>query len=248
MSVNEIDDPDRIGPSRLGVEFAALASRLKDARTVRDVLDRVARAGLDLVAGADFVSVTLRGADGTFHTPVETDQLATELDRLQYRLDEGPCVEATRTPGLGMVASADLAGDGVFPHWGPPAARLGVGSALAVGLAPTVGPPRVGALNFYSRTTGGLDGADQDVALVLAAHASVALASSTALTAADLEATQLRAALQTRDVIGQAKGILMERRGISADEAFDVLRRASQSLNLKLTQVAETVATRRAEL
>ena len=64
----------------------------------------------------------------------------------------------------------------------------------------------------------------------------------------ELEVAQLRQALQSRDVIGQAKGILMERRGISADEAFDVLRRASQSLNIKLTTVAQTLVDRRAEI
>ena len=65
--------------------------------------------------------------------------------------------------------------------------------------------------------------------------------------AADL-GDQLAEALESRDVIGQAKGILMERRGISADDAFDTLRRASQALNVKLAQVAETLVERRAEI
>jgi AmiR/NasT family two-component response regulator len=67
-------------------------------------------------------------------------------------------------------------------------------------------------------------------------------------TAADLELATLRQAISSRDVIGQAKGILMERRGIGADEAFQILRKASQSLNVKLTQVAETLVERRSEL
>jgi AmiR/NasT family two-component response regulator len=69
-----------------------------------------------------------------------------------------------------------------------------------------------------------------------------------ASSSAELESAQLRRALQSRDVIGQAKGILMERRGISADEAFAVLRAASQSLNVKLTQVARTLVERRDDL
>jgi AmiR/NasT family two-component response regulator len=84
--------------------------------------------------------------------------------------------------------------------------------------------------------------------VILAAHASTALAATMASTAAELESAQLQQALTTRDVIGQAKGILMERRGISADEAFDALRRASQSLNVKLTQVAQTLVDRRADI
>jgi AmiR/NasT family two-component response regulator len=62
------------------------------------------------------------------------------------------------------------------------------------------------------------------------------------------EIVTLRRALESRDVIGQAKGILMERRGIDEDEAFDVLRTASQALNVKLARVAETLASRRAEI
>jgi hypothetical protein len=123
-----------------------------------------------------------------------------------------------------------------------------VHSVLAVGLFPDGDGPRMGALNVYSCTRAGLDELDRDVAVVLAAHASTALASTMASSSAELESAQLRRALQSRDVIGQAKGILMERRGISADEAFAVLRAASQSLNVKLTQVAQTLVERRADL
>ena len=130
---------------------------------------------------------------------------------------------------------------------------LGAHSVLAVGLFPrsvTDAPvgERLGALNIYSLERGGLDARDRDLALVLGAHVSTALAATAASTAAELEVAQLREALRTRDVIGQAKGILMERRGISADEAFDTLRSASQSLNVKLAQVAETLVTHRAEI
>ena len=83
---------------------------------------------------------------------------------------------------------------------------------------------------------------------MLAAHASTALAATMAATSAELESAQLRQALQSRDVIGQAKGILMERRKITADEAFDVLRSASQTLNVKLAQVAQTLVDHRAEV
>lgn len=232
----------------LAGQFVRLAERLLEASTVHEVLTRVVDAGRAVVAGADLVSVTMRDSDGRFHTPVGTDSLASRLDELQYRLDEGPCVEATRTPGLGLVASADLAAGAEFPAWGPAAARAGVRSVLAVGLFPGGEIPRLGALNLYSFAPDGFTATDPDIALVLAAHASTALVGTKAVTAAELEAAQLKEALASRDVIGQAKGILMERRGISAAEAFDVLRSASQSLNVKLAQLAETLASRRAEL
>jgi GAF domain-containing protein len=236
---------DGTGP--LAAEFLRLAENLASATTVHGVLTRVAEAACVAVPGAEIVSVTMRGQDG-FHTPVETDPLASRLDEVQYRFDEGPCVEATRTPGLGLTHSVDLGAGLEFPRFGPAAAALGARSVLAVGLFPQGGPPRLGALNLYSTRVGGLDALDRDLALILAAHASTALAATLALTAVELEAAQLRRAIDSRDVIGQAKGILMERRGISADEAFDTLRRASQALNVKLATVAQTLVERRAEV
>jgi len=228
--------------------FTALARTLLDATTVSEVLDRVVVAARAVVPGADLVSVTVRAPDGRFHTPVETAELATQLDELQYDLDQGPCVEATRTPGPGLVGSSDLVNGIEFPAWGPAAAAVGVNSVFAVGMFPDGGTPRLGALNFYCFAAGGLDDVDRDMAMVLAAHASTALAATEAHSAHAVKAAQLNEALRSRDVIGQAKGILMERRGITEDEAFDVLRVASQSLNIKLALVAETLASRRADL
>jgi GAF domain-containing protein len=231
----------------LAAEFVRLAESLLDATTVHGVLERVVHAARVAVPGADLVSVTLRTDEG-FTTPVYTHELTLRLDEVQYRLGEGPCVESTRTPGLGLTYSGDLAAGVEFPAFGPAAAELGARSVMAVGLFPEGETPRYGALNLYAFDAHGLDELDRDLALILAAHASTALAATVASTAAELEAAQLRQALQSRDVIGQAKGILMERRGISADDAFDVLRRASQSLNIKLATVAQTLVDRRAEI
>lgn len=242
------DAPGELPCGPLAEEFVRLASYLADASTVRGVLQRVVDSARVVVPGADLVSVTMRADDG-FHTPVETDALASRLDHLQYRFDEGPCVEATRTPGLGVTFCADLATSTLYPRFGTAAAEMGARSLLAVGLFPGGGGvPRMGALNLYSYDVAGLDELDRDLALVLAAHASTALAATMAYTAADLEIAGLRTALNSRDVIGQAKGILMERRGISADDAFETLRRASQALNVKLAEVAQTLVDRRAEI
>jgi hypothetical protein len=232
----------------LAGEFMRLAEHLMDATTVHGVLQRVVDAARAAIPGADLVSITMRG-DDRYHTPVQTDLLASRLDEEQYRLGEGPCVESTRTPGLGLTYSGDLGAGREYPRFGPVAATLGVHSVLAVGLFPAGGAvPRTGALNLYSFQVDGIDELDRDLAVILAAHASTALAATLASTASELEVAQLRQALNSRDVIGQAKGILMERRGISADEAFDALRRASQSLNVKLIRVAQTLVERRADI
>jgi hypothetical protein len=235
-------------PGAVAAEFALLAERLLAAATVGAVLQGVVEAGLVVADGADLVSVTLRTPDGRFGTPVATDGLATSLDHLQYQLDEGPCVEATRTPGLGVVGSADVGAGREFPAWGPAAGSAGIGSVLAVGLFPEIGSSRVGALNFYSFQRNGLDRTDRDMALVLAAHASTALAATRATTEAEIEKAHLLEALSSRDVIGQAKGILMQRRGIGADEAFAILQKAARELNVRLVEVSHALANRRTPL
>jgi hypothetical protein len=250
MSVDHDDGqrPDLATPAAVVGEFVKLAQELLEASTVHAVLDRVVTATVAVVPGADLASVTLRAPDGKFDTPVATSPTALTLDEVQYDLGEGPCLEASRTPGQGMVATSDLRASDTFPRWGPAAVEHGVHSVLALGLFLGQEPARMGALNIYSTRPDGLDRADRDIALILAAHATTALAGTLATAAADLQNTQLREALRSRDVIGQAKGILMERRGVDQEAAFDILRSASQSLNIKLVRVAETVAQRRAEL
>lgn len=237
---------DTLGP--LAGEFVKLAERLMDDTTVLGVLNRVVHAAKAVVPGADLVSVTTRATGGGFETPVRTDLLAVQLDELQYRFVEGPCVAATLKDGLGVTFDADVGAGRCYPRWGPAAAAAGVHSVLAVGLFPDTDGRRLGALNAYSRDRGGLDEHDRDLLLVLAAHASTALAATLATNAAELEAAQLREALRSRDVIGQAKGILMERRGCTEEEAFETLRQASQSLNVKLARVAETLVENRTRL
>ena len=233
----------------LAGQFAELTRGLLTAGHVAGVLEQVVDMALALLPGADFASVTLRAPDGTFHTPVRSHEVAAQLDHVQYETDEGPCVACAEPTGPALAYSVDLADDGQWPKWGPIAVRAGVGSILATTLLPSARPPRYsGALNIYSWRPHGLDKTDQTAALLLATHASLALAHTQAVEFAELQAEQLRTAIDSRDVIGQAKGILMDRRGITADEAFDLLRRMSQDLNIKLAELAHTLATRHTEL
>jgi hypothetical protein len=106
---------------------------------------------------------------------------------------------------LGLTFSGDLAQGVQFPNFGPAAAEMGAHSVLAVGLFPDGEKDRFGALNIYSYQAGGLNELDRDLALILAAHASTALAGTLAATSAELETAQLRQALQSRDVIGRPR-------------------------------------------
>ncbi|GAA4844146.1 GAF and ANTAR domain-containing protein [Pseudonocardia benzenivorans] len=229
-------------------EFSMLAAALGKTATPEDALRLIVEAAGAMVPAADLVSVTIHLDDGTFETAVCTEPLAARLDELQYRLREGPCLLASSRAGLGVFASSDLGADTRLARWGPAAAHDGVHSALAVGLFAHEEPPRLGALNFLSRGRGGLDGADLDAAVVLAAHTAAVLDTRRAALAAERTNENLRAALRNRDVIGQAKGILMEREGITEEQAFEILRSVSQRMNVKLADIAGTVTQRRCEL
>jgi GAF domain-containing protein len=235
--------------SQLASEFRELTTSLLASGTVAEALERVVFTARDIVTGADLISVTLRDQDGTFHTPVHTDPMATRLDELQYSYDEGACVTAADPNGPAIAASEVLAEDDRWPRFGPAAADLGYHSLVSTALLVDARPPRLsGALNVYSHKPRGIPRSDWDILLLLATHASLALATTRAVTHSQLQQAQLRQALDSRDVIGQAKGILMGRRGITADAAFDVLRRTSQELNIKLHELAETIATRHYDL
>lgn len=226
----------------LAREFAALTGALLASGSVADVLARVVAAVRRVVPGADMVSVTLRDGDGRFHTPVETDPAASSIDEAQYTSGCGPCVEAARADGPALAFSDDLAAESRWSDFAHAAVGHGFHSVLAISLIPDAVPPRLpGALNVYATDRRAFTFADRDRLILLATHASLALATCVAVSDAGLQETQLRQAIASRDVIGQAKGILMARRGLTAEEAFDVLRRTSQDLNVKLVELAGTV-------
>jgi len=240
-------DPGDSAHSPLARQFAEFSRLLLTAGTVADALSHVADAATEIMPGADLVTVTLRDRDGRLHTPVESAPLGVELDELQDRFGEGPCLDAARSPGPAYRYSSDLAVDPEWPRFGPAAAELGFHSVLSTALLPE--GRLSGALNIFSRKPGILrDEADRDRALLLATHATLAVSTTEAVRLAGLREAQLREAIGSRDIIGQAKGILMHRRGISADEAFELLRRTSQELNVKLAEIARTIATRHREL
>jgi len=249
-----IDSPSDSGEIDEGLSqpFIALADALfavdRDAGVV-GVVERVIDAAQSIVPGADVVSAVLRGPDGRLDTVAFSHPAAQKADALQDETGEGPSHTAMHCSGVGASTARLTSGDSPWPAFAERAAgELELHAVLSTGMFPGGTPPRFGALNFYSWSPDGLDGADRDMALVLAAHAATAISAVQASTAHELRESQLQEALQSRDVIGQAKGVLMERRGLSSDEAFDVLRRTSQDLNVKLRDVAQTLVTRRSEL
>jgi hypothetical protein len=205
----------------------------------QDALEALLRTVVSLarttVASADgaSVSITMRG---DYMTASATDDVVRELDAVQYQERSGPCVEAIET---GERVSVDLADDGRYPRFADAAQRRFMTAVLSTPLSTLEGA--IGALNCYSASVSEFPPVDVGVAAQLARHASVLLDTAATVSSATSTNEQLHQALLSRDLIGQAKGILMERRGCSAEDAFDELRRVSQRDNRKLTAVARDV-------
>jgi GAF domain-containing protein len=172
----------------------------------------------------------IRDRGRRFETVGPTHDDVRRADHLQDELDEGPCVDAaveSRT-----VVSNDVVSDRRWPHWGPRIAGLGLASVLSSEIH--ADGQRVGALNVYGGSGHEFTREDMEVAAVLAQHVSVALRF-----ARQIEG--LHAALDSRTVIGQAQGVLMERYGVDADRSFSILRRFSQDRNIRLVEIARAV-------
>ena len=224
----------------LALAFAEIARHLYEAGTFEEVLSRIAEVTVSTVVGCQRASVTLK-QDGALRTVASTHAAATKVDHAQYQTGQGPCLDAVDNAMVYAPAFPD-------PRWPRLAARLtesGVHSTVSYQLAavaPLTDACLGGSLNSYATSQHAFDVEAREIGLVLAAHASVAAGAVRERTTLEQLGRQLHEALSSRDVIGQAKGILMEQLHITPEDAFDALRRASQRLNLKLREIAQNLA------
>ncbi len=222
-------------PEDLGTAVRTLSRLLLAEETLETTLHRVASLACRTLSPCDLASVTMI-TDGRPSTPVHTDPEADDLDRAQYRSQRGPCLEAY---DVGQVVRRTIADGGAgWPEFTAEAKKSGVRSVLAVPLVDSDRP--LGALNLYSKTDSYSE-ADEDTAVLFSEQAAVACANAEVYWRTYSLTEHLREALESRDIIGQAKGILMARRGCTPDVAFEALRKVSQHRNIKLRQIAEQV-------
>jgi len=215
---------------RLAARLAEISSDLQGAPTEDLTFDAVVRRAVEVVPGCDACSITLRRGRKQVETIAATDDVVAELDAAQYALDEGPCLEAAFERG--SVVAADLAHALAWPRWADRAQEAGIGSVMAIRLHTE--RETLGALNLYSRTRGAFDEEAVDIAVVYAAHATDAMSRARLVTG-------LRAALESRHLIGMAQGVLAVKYDISFERAFEVLHRYSNDTNTKLRDVAALV-------
>jgi GAF domain-containing protein len=211
--------------------MAKVATDMRDEASHELTVRTIATHAAEVVPDTESASVTVQRRHQTFETVSATDDLALRADELQYRLGEGPCVEALMKAD--WFRSGDAHGDPRWPAWGPAAGELGVGSVLSVNML--AGSQPIGTLNLYSTRRGGFADPDEvDLALLYARHAAHALESARLVDG-------LQAAVSSRHTIGIAQGILIERYGLTVDQSFNFLRRVSSHTNTKVTAIASQI-------
>jgi len=216
------------GQDELAVHLSELARDLQDQPTLQATLERIVEAAVANVPGACMAGISQVEDRHRIDTPAGTDELVFRVDRAQYDVGEGPCLSTIYEDQT--VRLPDTGTDDRWPKFSRVARELGVGSMLSFQLY--VKGTNLGALNLYSPEPNAFDDECEHIGLLFAGHAGVAFAGSQ-------RQAQLNHAIAGRDLIGQAKGILMERFKITSEQAFGLLVRASQTGNVKLRDVAE---------
>jgi GAF domain-containing protein len=215
-------------------------AQLAEVLTAEEEIGRVLQRSVDQlvgsVPGADMASVTvLRGEVG--ETVASSNERVWAIDSDQYATGDGPCLEASRTGEVVRVGVEEATER--WPEFSSSARAAGVASYLCHPLF--IDEEFAGSLNLYSEQPHGFS--DFDVALLrlYLTAASAAIANARRYAKARTLAEHLKKALDSRALIDQALGVLMTRRGISAEQAFDELARESQNTNTKLRDLAARV-------
>jgi len=203
-------------------------------RTLSDVLDEIVAIAAKGIPGAESTSITLLRGDEAF-TAAHAGEMSLAADELQYDRGYGPCMDAGR--GNVVLRVDDMAEETRWPDYSKKVQEVGVRSSLSVPL-PYQGAS-IGALNNYSSQVAAFASPEALQAGVEVAEAvAVAVVNADAHARVVDQAHNMRLAMNSRAVIEQAKGVLMAQRGVDAEQAFDMLREASQRYNRKLRDIA----------
>ena len=213
------------GRSAESLEILARALHVKNAE-LEPTLEAIASTAVTMLSPARYAALTVLSR-GELIPRASTGEPPLLLDRLQQKLGDGPCIHAAKYQSVFRIE--DTGEDDRWPEFCAEAGRLEVRSMLCVPL--WIHERGLGALSLYADRPAAFSDPHERVAVLLATFAALALAEAQ-------RADQMQDALGNRDVIGQAKGILMERHRVTADAAFGVLSRVSQAENLKLAEIA----------
>jgi GAF domain-containing protein len=225
-----MDVPGSDAKHELAVRMAELVRDIAAPRPLEKVLAEVTAAAVDLIPRTDVAGVLLVKKGGEFESVAQTDSLVAQLDQLQHQFGEGPCADAALQEMV--VRTDDLRDESRWPRYAPAAVEKGVLGSLSFKLY--TADRTAGALNLFSFEAGVWEAEHEIIGSVFAAHAAAAILAAR-------HGEQLQSAISTRDRIGQAKGIIMERFEVDDVRAFELLRLLSQESQLKLVDVAQRV-------
>lgn len=216
--------------SAVAATFAELARIVHGQPGLDEVCQAIVDAATHLVPGCDHASIMLRER-GRFRTAASSDAVAHRVDELEREVGAGPCVDAIENESYQL--DADIAVHSRWPRLGERVlAETPVRGMAGYGLL--VDGRKTGALNLFSDEPNALTAESADAGVVLASFASVALGGSSS----HEEARTLAEGMASNREIGMAIGLLMASHGLSADEAFATLRKASSHLNRKISAIA----------
>jgi GAF domain-containing protein len=218
-------------PHEVAQTLSDLARSLEHETSPEATLNAIVAAAVQTVPGAQYAGITAVQGRRKVSTPAATDQLVREIDAAQYQTGQGPCLDAAYTHRT--VRLSDMASEDRWPQFTGRTLAMGIRSMLSFQLY-VIGN-NLGALNLYSEHVDAFGDESEDVGQLFASHAAVAMVGARMR-------QDFATAMSMRDQIGQAKGILMERHRVTADQAFELLARASQQTNTKLTEVAHMLA------
>jgi GAF domain-containing protein len=227
-------DPDVDSGTELARHLAGIATVMMTPDGSTSLPERILSLAIASMDSCDDAGLC---GEGGLNTHSALTAAMAQLDALQTQVGHGPCLDALG--GQDTVYVPDLLEDQTWPLFSPEAVRRGLRSALAYRLA--LGGETLGALQLYAHLPGAFNANERAQGLILATFAGLALGQAKAQEAEEARIENLETALSSREVIGQAQGILMERERITADQAFQLLRRSSQHLNRKLRVVAQDI-------
>jgi transcriptional regulator with GAF, ATPase, and Fis domain len=223
-----VNDPTEVAATHLRIAEIVQELYGRDDVDSDTVIAELAEHAAAEIPGAQYAGVTVTRNGKHIDTPAATHKWPILLDEIQQRHREGPCLTAAWEEKT--VHVKDLTTDERFPLYARDVlAQTPIRSVMSFQM--WIAGETMGALNVYAETPNVFNTDTREVGLVFAAHSSVAWNAAR-------RDEQFKRALASRDVIGQAKGMLMERYGVSAIQAFDLLRKLSQDSNTPLIQVA----------
>ena len=200
-----------------------------------DAVAAISRLAVSRVPGTEWASIS-EGRNGSFATSAATHQEAREVDRIQYELGTGPCVDAILQDTV--FRTDDLRTDDRWPDFARRVVETSPARSMLSFRLFLEDDDRIAGLNLYSTATAAFDGHSELIGTLMATHGALAVQAA----AAREHVAQLERALLTSRDIGTAMGVLMARYKITRSQAFDLLRVASQNTNRKLAEIAAEVA------